>query len=106
MRAFGWVQEGVCQNLRLLDTSQRPAYQRAMVQRRLAFIMELVVLVLAPNVVTVAIQLRSNTAFIGASLVVLITFGNCLAQIISIYRPFRLEIADFLYFQPPYFLLS
>lgn len=84
-RAFGWVQEGVDQNHRLLDTSQRPAYLLAMIQRWLAFAMQLMVAVLALGVVTLATQLRSNTAFTGASLVVLMSFGESLAHIIKSY---------------------
>ncbi|KAL2131166.1 hypothetical protein VTI74DRAFT_5453 [Chaetomium olivicolor] len=84
-RAFGWVQEGIDQNYRLLDTSQRPAYLLAMIQRWLALTLQLVVAVLALAVVTMATQLRSNTAFTGAGLIALMSFGENLAHIIRFY---------------------
>lgn len=56
-----------------------------MIQRWLAFTLQLVVAVLAVGVVTLATQLRSNTAFTGASLVALMTFGDSLAHIIKFY---------------------
>ena len=56
-----------------------------MIQRWLAFTMQLVVAVLALGVVTLATQLRSNTAFTGASLIVLMSFGESLAHIIKSY---------------------
>ena len=56
-----------------------------MIQRWLAFTLQLVVAVLAVGVVTLATQLRSNTAFTGASLVALMSFGDNLAHIIKFY---------------------
>ncbi|KAK4246736.1 canalicular multispecific organic anion transporter 1 [Corynascus novoguineensis] len=91
-RAFGWVQEGIHQNYRLLDTSQRPAYLLAMIQRWLALALQLVVAALAICVVALAIQLRSNTAFTGASLVVLMSFGEKLANIIRFYTMLETSI--------------
>lgn len=84
-RAFGWVQEGVALNNCLLDTSQRPAYLLAMVQRWLGFALQTVVAVLAIVVVTLATQLRSSTGLTGASLVTLMTFGDILNYIIRWY---------------------
>ncbi|KAL3424167.1 ABC transporter [Phlyctema vagabunda] len=81
-RAFGWVQEGININNTLLDTSQRPAYLLAMVQRWLGFALQTVVAFLAVAVVTLATQLRSNTGLTGASLVTLMTFGDILNYII------------------------
>jgi ABC-type bacteriocin/lantibiotic exporter with double-glycine peptidase domain len=84
-RAFGWVPEGVEQNYRFLDTSQRPAYLLAMVQRWLATTLQLMVAVLAVAVVTLATQLRTGTAFTGAGLVALMSFGDTLSQIVRSY---------------------
>jgi ABC-type multidrug transport system fused ATPase/permease subunit len=81
-RAFGWVQEGIKKNNRLLDTSQRPTYLLAMVQRWLGFALQLVVAILAVAVVSLATQLRSSTGLTGASLVTLMTFGDILNYII------------------------
>ncbi|KAJ4288272.1 hypothetical protein N0V88_007462 [Collariella sp. IMI 366227] len=84
-RAFGWVQEGIEQNYRLLNTSQRPAYLLAMIQRWLALTLQLIVAVIALGVVTMATQMRSNMAFTGASLIALMSFGENLAWIIRCY---------------------
>jgi ATP-binding cassette, subfamily C (CFTR/MRP), member 1 len=85
IRAFGWGKEVVALNDKLLDKSQRPAYLLAMIQRWLQFILQLVVAVLATVVVVLVTQLRSNSAFAGASLVTLMTFGNSLSFLIRVY---------------------
>lgn len=56
-----------------------------MIQRWLAFTLQLIVVVVAVVVVILATQLRSNTAFTGASLVVLMSFGEVLTMIIRFY---------------------
>ena len=84
-RAFGWVQEGIDQNSRLLDTSQRPAYLLVMIQRWLMFTLQIIVALLAVAVVILATQLRSNMGFTGASLVTLMQFGESLAYLIRFY---------------------
>lgn len=81
-RAFGWAQGGIDLNNRLLDTSQRPTYLLAMVQRWLGFALQTVVAVLAVVVVTLATQLSSSTGLTGASLITLMTFGDILNYII------------------------
>ncbi|KUJ11330.1 ABC transporter [Mollisia scopiformis] len=91
-RAFGWVQEGIDLNNRLLDNSQRPTYLLAMVQRWLGFALQVVVAVLAVAIVTLATQLRSSTGLTGASLVTLMTFGDILAYIIRWYTQIETSI--------------
>ncbi|KAI1780252.1 P-loop containing nucleoside triphosphate hydrolase protein [Hypoxylon cercidicola] len=91
-RAFGWVQDGIELNNRHLDTSQRPAYLLAMIQRWLGFTLQIVVAVLAFVVVTLATQLRSNTAFTGASLVTLMNFGDSLSIIVRMYTALETSI--------------
>jgi ABC-type multidrug transport system fused ATPase/permease subunit len=86
------VQEGIELNSRLLDTSQRPAYLLVMIQRWLAFTLQLVVAVLGLVVVTLATQLRANTAFAGASLVTLMSFGETLSYIIRFYTMLETSI--------------
>lgn len=85
IRAFGWVKDVVALNDKLLDRSQRPAYLLAMIQRWLQFILQLLVAVLATIVVALATQQRSNSAFTGASLVTLMSFGNSLSFLIRVY---------------------
>lgn len=91
-RAFGWVPNGIAINSRLLDTSQRPAYLLAMVQRWLLFMLQLIVALLAVAVVTLATQLRAGSGFTGASLVTLMTFGDVLNYIIRWYTQIETSI--------------
>ncbi|KAK3996623.1 canalicular multispecific organic anion transporter 1 [Cladorrhinum sp. PSN332] len=91
-RAFGWVQDGINKNNALLDTSQRPAYLLAMIQRWLGFSLQIIIAVLAFSVVTLSTQLRSNTALAGASLVTLMSFGEALTYIIKFYTMLETSI--------------
>ncbi|CAK7227110.1 hypothetical protein SBRCBS47491_006458 [Sporothrix bragantina] len=84
-RAFGWVEPGIALNDQLVDRSQRPAYLLAMIQRWLTFTLQFVVALLSTTVVTLATQLRSNTAFTGASLILLMNFGDILGFIMYSY---------------------
>ena len=63
-----------------------------MIQRWLAFTLQLVVAVLGLIVVTLATQLRANTAFAGASLVTLMSFGETLSYIIRFYTMLETSI--------------
>lgn len=85
IRAFGWVSENVHLNKAYLDTSQRPAYLLAIIQRWLGFVLRLIVALLAIAIVTLATQLGSNTAFTGASLVTLMSFAEGLMYVITMY---------------------
>ncbi|KAK4669961.1 uncharacterized protein QC763_207550 [Podospora pseudopauciseta] len=91
-RAFGWVPESVKKNDILLDTSQRPAYLLAMIQRWLAFTLQIVVAMLAVAVITLSTQMRTNTAFTGASLVTLMIFGEAFSYIIRFYTMLETSI--------------
>ncbi|CAK7267892.1 hypothetical protein SEPCBS57363_002820 [Sporothrix epigloea] len=84
-RAFGWIEPGVAINDRLVDRSQRPAFLLAMVQRWLAFTIQLVVTVLSTAVVALSTQLRHKTSLTGASLVLLMNFGSSLGAIMYSY---------------------
>ena len=85
IRAFGWVHENTHLNRVCLDTSQRPAYLLAIIQRWLGFVLRLIVALIAVVVVTLATQLGSNTAFTGASLVTLMSFAEGLMYVITMY---------------------
>ena len=85
IRALGWVNDVMALNNKLLDRSQRPAYLLAMIQRWLQFVLQLVAAALATIVVALATQLQSNSAFAGASLVTLMTFGHSLSFLIRVY---------------------
>ena len=81
--------EEIKKNTRLIDTSQRPAYLLACVQAWLLLALDLVVMVLAAALTTLAVQLHSNSGFAGASLVTLMGFGESLTGIVMSYT--RLE---------------
>jgi ATP-binding cassette subfamily C (CFTR/MRP) protein 1 len=87
LRAFGWVEDSLRVNNRLLDNSQRPAYLLAMIQRWLIFVLNIVAAVMAILVVVTATQVKSVTGigFTGASLVTLMSFGNFVSHLITTY---------------------
>jgi ABC-type multidrug transport system fused ATPase/permease subunit len=91
-RAFGWTQASIAENNKLLDTSQRPAYLLAMIQRWLLFVLNVVIAVIAVIVVSLATQLRANQGFTGASLVTIMSFGDILANIIRMYTMLETSI--------------
>jgi ABC-type multidrug transport system fused ATPase/permease subunit len=79
-------------NQNLLDTSQRPAYLLAMSQRFLASSLNLMVMVMAVGVVTLATQLRTNSGFAGSSLVTLMTWGESISSLIQYYTQVEISI--------------
>ncbi|KAH6640025.1 P-loop containing nucleoside triphosphate hydrolase protein [Truncatella angustata] len=82
IRAFNYVSEEHSKSVALLDDSQRPFYLLLMVQQWLTLVLNLIVMVLAIILVTLALQLRSNSGFAGASLVTLMSFGDSLSSIV------------------------
>ncbi|KAF4994703.1 hypothetical protein FGRMN_5618 [Fusarium graminum] len=82
LRAFGFVAKDVEKNAHLVDTSQRPAYLLVMIQQWLNLVLNLIVMVIATILTSLAVKLHSNTAFTGASLVTLMNFGESLSGII------------------------
>ncbi|KAK3331678.1 putative ABC multidrug transporter [Cercophora scortea] len=89
LRAFGFLPEDVRKNARLVNNSQRPAYLLIMIQQWLSVILDLVVMVMAAVLTTLAVRLHSSSGFAGASLVTLMTFGENLSGIVIFYT--RLE---------------
>ncbi|KAH8883232.1 putative ABC multidrug transporter [Thozetella sp. PMI_491] len=89
LRAFGFIPDDVQKNGRLINFSQRPAYLLVMVQQWLNLVLDLVVMVLAAVLTTLAVRLHSNSGFAGASLVTLMGFGENLSGIVIFYT--RLE---------------
>ncbi|RSL46129.1 hypothetical protein CEP54_013989 [Fusarium duplospermum] len=92
IRAFGWTDKEILHNQHLLDTSQRPAYLLAMVQRWLASSLNLIVMALAVAVIALATQLRTNSGFAGASLVTLMSWGEALSTLIQYYTQLETSI--------------
>lgn len=76
-------------NARLVDTSLRPAYLLLMIQSWLNLVLNLVVMVIAAVMTTLAVRLHSSSGFTGASLVTLMSFGGSLSGLIAAYT--RLE---------------
>lgn len=94
IRAFGWVDDSLESNNRLLDNSQRPAYLLTMVQGWLNFSLDVVVSVLAVLVVILATQLHSSTStgFTGAALVTLMSFGGMISTFVQSYIKMEVSI--------------
>ncbi|KAJ3486425.1 hypothetical protein NLG97_g6615 [Lecanicillium saksenae] len=82
IRAFGLVDQHLDKGLQLLDDSQRPAYLLAIVQNWLIMVLDFVTMAIAAMLTALAVSLRSNTGFTGASLVTLMSFGDQLTQIV------------------------
>ncbi|KAF3069773.1 Multidrug resistance-associated protein 1 [Daldinia childiae] len=92
LRAFGFIPEDVRKNARLINTSQRPAYLLVMVQQWLNLVLDLVVMVMAAVLTTLAVRLHSNSGFAGASLVTLMSFGENLSGIVIYYTKLETSI--------------
>ncbi|KAF5020407.1 hypothetical protein F66182_7569 [Fusarium sp. NRRL 66182] len=92
LRALGYVSVSVATSNRLLDTSQRPTYLLAMVQRWLELVLRLLVMLLAAIIVTLATQLRTDSGFTGATLVTLMGFGDMLAVMVQSYTTLETSI--------------
>lgn len=89
MSLAGFIQEDINKNIELLNSSQRPAYLLVMIQQWLNLVLNLVVMVMAAVLTTMAVRLHSNSGFTGAALVSLMTFGDKLSGIVIFYT--RLE---------------
>ncbi|EED19910.1 ABC multidrug transporter, putative [Talaromyces stipitatus ATCC 10500] len=89
LRAFGFLSDDIHKNVRLINSSQRPAYLLVMIQQWLNLVLDLVVMIMAVVLTALAVRLHSNSGFIGASLVTLMNFGENLSGIVIFYT--RLE---------------
>ncbi|KAK5994354.1 ABC transporter FGM5 [Cladobotryum mycophilum] len=94
MRAFAWEDHYEQLNNRLLDDSQRPAYLLAMIQHWLNFVLNLLVVAMALLVVVISTQVTSvaNTGLTGASLVTLMSFGEAISRLITVYTQLETSI--------------
>ncbi|KAL0930703.1 ABC transporter [Colletotrichum truncatum] len=92
LRALGSIPSTINSHNELLDTSQRSAYQLAIVQRWLQLTLKFLVAIIATIVVALATQLRANTGFTGASLVTLMSFGDTLTTIVQSYTKLETSI--------------
>lgn len=92
LRALGDIDASMATSNSLLDTSQRPTYLLAMIQRWLQLVLRLVVMLLATITVTLATQLRTDSGFTGATLLTLMNFGDMLATIVQSYTTLETSI--------------
>ncbi|KAK6202068.1 hypothetical protein LQW54_009124 [Pestalotiopsis sp. IQ-011] len=83
LRAFGFMPSEITKNAHLIDSSQRPAYLLLMIQSWLNLVLDIVVMVMAAVLTTLAVRLHSNAGFAGASLVTLMGFGDNLSGIVT-----------------------
>lgn len=73
----------ITKNAHLIDSSQRPAYLLLMIQSWLNLVLDIVVMIMAAVLTTLAVRLHSNAGFAGASLVTLMGFGDNLSGIVT-----------------------
>ncbi|KAF4984521.1 hypothetical protein FZEAL_317 [Fusarium zealandicum] len=92
LRALGHVDVSMATSNSLLDTSQRPAYLLAMIQRWLQLVLRLIVMLIATIIVTLATQLRTDSGFTGATLLTLMSFGDMLATMVQSYTTLETSI--------------
>ncbi|PYI12622.1 P-loop containing nucleoside triphosphate hydrolase protein [Aspergillus sclerotiicarbonarius CBS 121057] len=85
IRAFGWTEDHIRINQNLLDTSQRPTYLLAMIQRWLLFTLNVFVLILAVLAVTLSTQLQTSTGFTGSGLLTLMQLGQFMTSVVQCY---------------------
>ncbi|KAF9882288.1 ABC multidrug transporter [Colletotrichum karsti] len=85
IRAFGWQQEFVKEQLHLLDVSQKPYYMLFCIQRWLAIVLDLFVTVIATALVAFAVKFTNTTSggAIGLSMVSLMGLNSSLSRLIS-----------------------
>ncbi|KAI2677309.1 hypothetical protein CBS147317_8250 [Penicillium roqueforti] len=82
LRALGFVREDIPKNACFLTSSQRPSYLLLMIQEWLNVVLDVVVMLLAVGLTTVAVRFHSNSALTGAALYSLLSFGVNLAGIV------------------------
>ncbi|KAG8156791.1 hypothetical protein KVR01_013396 [Diaporthe batatas] len=92
LRAFGFIPDDMQKNVYLINTSQRPAYLLLMIQSWLGLVLDLMVMVMATVLTTLAVRLHSNSGFAGASLVSLMSFGENLSGIVIFYTQLETSI--------------
>lgn len=88
----GFIPDDMQKNVHLINTSQRPAYLLLMIQSWLNLVLDLVVMVMAAVLTTLAVRLHSNSGFAGASLVSLMSFGENLSGIVIFYTQLETSI--------------
>ncbi|KAI0143174.1 P-loop containing nucleoside triphosphate hydrolase protein [Xylariaceae sp. FL1272] len=85
IRAFGWTEEYIAKNARLLNESQKPYYLLLCVQRWLVLVLDLIVAGLAVLIVGLAVGLRTKISpgLLGIALAQLTSLSLALTQLIQ-----------------------
>lgn len=86
------MSEELKKNAHLVNNSQRPAYLLVMVQQWLNLVLDIVVMIMAAVLTTLAVRLHSSSGFTGASLVTLMSFGENLSGIVIFYTKLETSI--------------
>jgi ABC-type multidrug transport system fused ATPase/permease subunit len=86
------MSEELDKNARLVNDSQRPAYLLVMVQQWLTLVLDVVVMIMAAVLTTLAVRMHSGSGFTGASLVTLMSFGENLSGIVIFYTKLETSI--------------
>ncbi|KAH0123887.1 hypothetical protein KCU67_g17790, partial [Aureobasidium melanogenum] len=60
-RAFGFISEELNKNVHLVNDSQRPAYLLVMVQQWLNLVLDIVVMIMAAVLTTLAVRMHSSS---------------------------------------------
>lgn len=81
IRAYGWVEQRMEANCKILNESQKPFYLFWCIQRWLTLVLDLFVAGLATVLVATAVQVR--TAYLGVALFSLISFSSTLQQLVG-----------------------
>jgi ABC-type multidrug transport system fused ATPase/permease subunit len=82
LRAFGYIPDEIRKNARLLGSSQRPSYLLLIIQEWLNFVLNVVVMIMAVVLTTLAVQVHAKSGFAGAALYSLLTLGENLSGIV------------------------
>ena len=84
IRAFGWSDSFVEQNLVLLDNSQKPYYLLFCVQRWLSLVLDIMAAVLALILMVIVVKLRHTVSsrYVGLALLNVISFSQSLSWLI------------------------
>ncbi|KAK6200636.1 hypothetical protein LQW54_009679 [Pestalotiopsis sp. IQ-011] len=85
IRAFGWEEESITQNLQHLDTSQTPHYVMTMIQLWLILVLDFLVAGIAIVVISLAVGLRSTTTGgqIGVSLNIVMLLNLAIVRLME-----------------------
>lgn len=84
IRAFGWSNAFVEQNLALLDNSQKPFYLLFCVQRWLSLVLDVMCAVLALVLMIIVVQLRHSVSsgYVGLALLNVLNFSQSLSWVV------------------------